>query len=84
MDSYFILWVVILYSHVIFSLKLSQVQERELLQPAPVSFHSLSSFLEYFLSFWLRKMSQAYLAWSLPQPRNGPFLQGALVPFREE
>lgn len=45
---------------------------------------TLSSFLEHFLMFWLRKMLHAHPALSLPQPKNQPVLQGDLVLFRGE
>lgn len=39
------------------------------------------NFFESFLTFWHRKMLQAYLVFSLPQLWNQPLLQGPLVSF---
>lgn len=84
MDSYFIHWVVNLYSHVIF-LHYPSVSKWGPLQPAPLSFlaHSLHSSSTSLCS-GSQRCSRLILYSPCPQPKYWLFLQGALVPFGGE
>ena len=79
---YFMHWVVTLYCHFIFLLRLPQVQAVGVpFNLFLCSFDTSWSFSEHILVLWLREMLQAHLAVCPLQPKSCPFLQGSLVPF---